>query len=61
MIGVELFKPCADLVKEFREKGILINCTSDNVLRILPPLISTKENIDHFLNIFNQILNKKNE
>jgi acetylornithine aminotransferase len=61
MLGVELFQPCTNLVKEFREKGILINCTSENVLRILPPLISTKENIDHFLNIFNQILNKKNE
>jgi acetylornithine aminotransferase len=58
MIGVEFLKPCANLVKEFREQGILINCTSENVLRILPPLISTKENIDHFINIFTQIVNK---
>ncbi len=58
MLGVELFEPCESLVKEFREKGILINCTSEKVLRILPPLISTKENIDHFLNIFNEILSE---
>lgn len=56
MLGVELFKPCASLVDEFREEGVLVNCTSENVLRILPPLISTKENIDYFINIFNEIL-----
>ena len=56
MLGVELSKPCSSLVDIFREKGILVNCTSENVLRILPPLISTKENMDYFLNIFNQIL-----
>jgi acetylornithine/N-succinyldiaminopimelate aminotransferase len=58
MLGVELFEKCANLVKEFREKGILINCTEENVLRILPPLISTKENIDYFINIFNEILSE---
>jgi predicted acetylornithine/succinylornithine family transaminase len=59
MIGVELNKPCSGIVGEFRGKGILVNCTNENVLRILPPLISTKENIDHFLNEFRLILNKK--
>ncbi|MDZ7623990.1 MAG: aspartate aminotransferase family protein [Ignavibacteriaceae bacterium] len=58
MIGVELSKSCASLVDKFREKGILVNCTNENVLRILPPLISTKENIDYFINIFNEILSE---
>jgi len=58
MVGVELRKPCASLVDKFREKGILVNCTNENVLRILPPLISTKENIDYFINIFNEILSE---
>jgi acetylornithine/succinyldiaminopimelate/putrescine aminotransferase len=56
MLGVELFNSCSELVDKLREKGILVNCTSVNVLRILPPLIATKENIDHFINIFNDIL-----
>lgn len=56
MLGVELFNSCSELVDKFREKGILVNCTSVNVLRILPPLISTKGNIDYFINIFNNIL-----
>jgi acetylornithine/N-succinyldiaminopimelate aminotransferase len=57
MLGVELFNPCASIVNAFLEEGILINCTSETVLRILPPLISTKENIDHFLAVFIKILN----
>lgn len=61
MLGVELFKSCSQLVDKFREKGILVNCTNVNVLRILPPLTATKENIDHFINIFNDILIGTNE
>ena len=56
MIGVELKSDCSNIVKSFRDNGILVNCTSENVIRILPPLISTKENIDNFLKIFVEIL-----
>jgi predicted acetylornithine/succinylornithine family transaminase len=56
MLGVEMNIPCHKLVNEFREKGILVNCTSENVIRILPPLISQKENIDHFITVFNKYL-----
>ncbi|MBK9099830.1 MAG: aspartate aminotransferase family protein [bacterium] len=58
MLGVELNTPCVQIVNEFLENGVLVNCTNENVVRILPPLISTKENIDHFLNIFRIILDK---
>ena len=56
MLGVELSEPCANIIYVFREKGILVNCTNDKVIRILPPLISTKENIDYFLAAFSKIL-----
>jgi len=59
MIGVELRKSCASLVDKFREKGILVNCTNENIMRILPPIISTKENVDYFINIFNEILSEE--
>jgi acetylornithine/N-succinyldiaminopimelate aminotransferase len=39
MIGVELDRPCGDLVTRAIERGVLINVTADNVLRMLPPLI----------------------
>lgn len=56
MLGVEFKDSCSSTVTSFREKGVLVNCTNDNVLRILPPLISTRENIDFFLNAFSEIL-----
>src|SRR5262252_2563103 len=39
MIGVELDRPCGELVKRALEQGLLINVTMDNVVRLLPPLI----------------------
>jgi acetylornithine aminotransferase len=56
MIGVELKHSCSSIIEEFRKNEILVNCTSENVIRILPPLISTQLEIDHFLRIFRLIL-----
>ena len=42
MIGIELVKPCAELVGIARDHGLLINVTRDNVVRLLPPLVIQK-------------------
>jgi acetylornithine aminotransferase len=39
MIGIELDRPCGDLVKQALEAGVLINVTADKVIRLLPPLV----------------------
>jgi len=39
MIGVELDRPCGDLVNRALDQGLLINVTMDNVIRLLPPLV----------------------
>jgi acetylornithine/N-succinyldiaminopimelate aminotransferase len=39
MIGVELDRPCGDLVGQALEAGLLINVTMDKVVRLLPPLV----------------------
>ena len=39
MIGIELDRPCGDLVKHALEQGLLINVTADTVVRLLPPLV----------------------
>ncbi len=39
MIGVELNRPCGDLVKRALTEKLLINVTADNVVRLLPPLV----------------------
>lgn len=38
MIGIELDRPCGDLVKQGLEAGVLINVTADKVVRLLPSL-----------------------
>jgi len=38
MLGIELDKECAQLVTMALEEHLLINVTSDNVIRLLPPL-----------------------
>jgi acetylornithine/N-succinyldiaminopimelate aminotransferase len=39
MIGVELDRPCGDVVKRALEAGLVCNVTADKVIRMLPPLI----------------------
>jgi acetylornithine/N-succinyldiaminopimelate aminotransferase len=39
MIGVELDRPCAAIVKRALDAGLVINVTADKVIRLLPPLI----------------------
>jgi acetylornithine aminotransferase len=39
MIGVELDRPCGELVKAALDASLVINVTADNVIRILPALV----------------------
>ena len=39
MIGIELDRPCGELVTKGLAQGLLINVTSDTIIRLLPPLI----------------------
>lgn len=43
MIGIQLDRPCAELVKAGLDAGILINITAGDVVRLLPPLIISDE------------------
>jgi len=46
MVGVECAKDAAALVDKALEKGLYINCTQGNVLRIVPAITVTKKQID---------------
>jgi acetylornithine/N-succinyldiaminopimelate aminotransferase len=39
MIGIELDRPCGDLVQQALDAELLINVTADKVIRLLPPLV----------------------
>jgi acetylornithine aminotransferase len=42
MLGVELDRPCGDIVKQALEAGLVTNVTADKVIRLLPPLVIRK-------------------
>ena len=58
MLGMELTFPGAEIVDRCREEGFLINCTMDKVLRFLPPLIISEEEIDRLLEALEAIFDK---
>ncbi len=49
MIGIELDRPCGDLVKTALEAGLLINVTADNVVRLVPPLVMSRSEADQLV------------
>ena len=51
MIGVELDRPCTELVKLALARGLLINVTADNVIRLLPSLVMSQEEARQMLDI----------
>lgn len=46
MVGVQLDRPCGDLVTLAMQRGLLINVTADSVIRLLPPLIISEAEVD---------------
>ena len=58
MIGIELSQPCAELVNRAREKGLLINVTAGNVIRLLPPLIINQAQAEILLDSIVDIINR---
>ena len=57
IIGVELDVPGAPVVEACRQKGFLIICAQERVLRFVPPLIVEKEEIDLLLEALDNIFN----
>jgi predicted acetylornithine/succinylornithine family transaminase len=61
MIGIELEIPGAPLVQDALENGLLINCTQERVIRLLPPYIMTEQEIDKALRILDRVFKKGRE
>ena len=60
MLGMKLNINGAPIVEECMNKGFLINCIQENILRFIPPLIITKEEIDALVSCLDEILKEKN-
>ena len=63
MIGIELEKPCKDIVEKALAAGLLINVTADNVIRLVPPLIFSRVDalhlVDHLMPLIKDELAKQ--
>jgi len=49
MIGIELDRPCSELIKQALAAGLLINVTSDSVVRLLPALVYGEAEADELV------------
>ena len=58
MIGIELDRPCADIVKQALEQALLVNVTADKVVRLLPPLILEDAHTDQIVSILVPIIKR---
>lgn len=56
MIGVELNQPGAPVYEKCLEKGLLINCTHETVLRLMPALNVTRKQADFALGVLDEVL-----
>ncbi|TSB47214.1 ornithine--oxo-acid transaminase [Alkalicoccobacillus porphyridii] len=60
-IGVELTEPARPYCEKLKEKGLLCKETHENVIRLAPPLLITKEEIDWAFERLKSIFNESNE
>jgi len=56
MIGIELVRPCGELVKRALAEGLLINVTAERVVRLLPPLILSDAEADQIVTTVSRLI-----
>jgi acetylornithine/N-succinyldiaminopimelate aminotransferase len=56
MFGVELSIEGGPVVAEALKQGLLINCTQEFTIRLLPPFLISKGQVREFLNVFENVL-----
>jgi acetylornithine/N-succinyldiaminopimelate aminotransferase len=55
MAGLKLSSPAAPFVAALLERGVIVNATAETVIRILPPLIATRKEVDIFANAMRDV------
>lgn len=56
MQGLVLSTPVGETVNKAIEKGLLVISAGSNVLRMVPPLVITKDNVDEMIGILRESL-----
>ena len=55
-IGIELDEECTDIVIKALDNGLVLNVTKDRIIRMLPPLIINRFQIDEIVDILDKII-----
>ena len=62
MIGIQLDRPCGELVTQALEKGLLINVTRGDTIRLLPPFVMSSDQtetlVTNLTSLIKEFLNK---
>ncbi len=56
MQGLEFNKPVADIISKALDNGLVLINAGTNIIRIMPPLIITKDNVDEMIEILKKSL-----
>ena len=58
LVGLDLGVDGNAVVKACLERGVLINCTFDHVLRMVPPLVITRRDVDRLVQVLDEVLER---
>jgi len=58
MVGIDFEEPCRSIALRLLENGLLVSCTALHVIRLVPPLIITKEEVDEIISILKKVLDE---
>ncbi|MES9966591.1 MAG: aminotransferase class III-fold pyridoxal phosphate-dependent enzyme, partial [Sedimenticola sp.] len=56
LIGIELDRPCPELVSQALEQGLLINVTAEKVVRLLPPLVMSDDEAEQLVSTLSNLI-----
>lgn len=58
LLGMEMTRDCEPIIKACLERGVLLNSTGGNVLRFMPPLIVGQKDIDHLIEVLEEVFER---
>ena len=56
LVGLDLTVEGNSIVKACLERGVLINCTFDHILRMVPPLVVTRQDVDRLVQVLDEVM-----
>jgi acetylornithine/succinyldiaminopimelate/putrescine aminotransferase len=58
LVGLDLTVEGNPIVKACLERGVLINCTFDHILRMVPPLVVTRQDVDKLVQVLDKVMER---